>query len=62
MAEPIILRKKQKKLVISDDVEEVVLHTTKPRLIRFKCINLETVAPLCDRHMKVTNNHKVILV
>jgi hypothetical protein len=51
-----------KMLVISDDIEEVVLHTTKPRLIRFKCINLETVDHLCDRHMKITNKHKVTLV
>ena len=62
MAEPIIIRKKPEKLVIYDHIEEVVLHTTKPRLIRFKCINLETVGPLCDRHMKITNKHKVTLV
>jgi len=54
--------KKSKVLVITDDTDEVVLHTTKPRLINFKCINLKLPHHPNQRYINVTSKHNVAIV
>ena len=62
MAEIIIRKRKSRDLVITDDIKNIILHTTIPRPSTIRCINLGAHDQIEQRHMKVTPKHKVLLV